>query len=102
MVNADPQRTPTFTMFANPDFFVISSACQLPGRGGRGGRSASTTTSPGATAIDGRHRQHLARHGRPGVANLGQTTRTWADHTDVRPTMLALLGLKDSYEQDGR
>jgi hypothetical protein len=27
---------------------------------------------------------------------------TWADHTDTRPTMLALLGLKDSYEHDGR
>jgi hypothetical protein len=36
------------------------------------------------------------------VRNLGQTSRIWADHTDVRPTMLALLGLKDSYEPDGR
>jgi hypothetical protein len=27
---------------------------------------------------------------------------TWTDHTDVRPTMLALLGLADSYQDDGR
>jgi hypothetical protein len=27
---------------------------------------------------------------------------TWADHTDIRPTMMALLGLKDDYVSDGR
>jgi hypothetical protein len=27
---------------------------------------------------------------------------TWTDHTDVRPTMLALLGLEDDYTHDGR
>ena len=26
----------------------------------------------------------------------------WTDHTDIRPTMLALLGLKDTYVSDGR
>src|SRR5262249_59752446 len=28
--------------------------------------------------------------------------KTWADHTDTRPTMLALLGLEDMYDHDGR
>ena len=37
----------------------------------------------------------------PGVKHLGQTSRTWSDHTDLRPTILALAGLKDSYEEDG-
>src|SRR5262249_24991543 len=37
----------------------------------------------------------------PGVRHLGDDP-TWADHTDTRPTMLALLGLTDSYEHDGR
>jgi len=27
---------------------------------------------------------------------------TWSDHTDDRPTMLALLGLKDDYQHEGR
>jgi hypothetical protein len=27
---------------------------------------------------------------------------TWSDHADVRPTMLALLGLTDPYVHDGR
>jgi hypothetical protein len=38
----------------------------------------------------------------PGVRNLGQTHDTWTDHTDLRPTLLALVGLHDSYVSDGR
>jgi hypothetical protein len=30
------------------------------------------------------------------------TTGTWADETDIRPTMMYLLGLRDDYEHDGR
>ena len=35
------------------------------------------------------------------VVNSG-TTGTWADETDIRPTMMYLTGLKDDYEHDGR
>jgi hypothetical protein len=35
------------------------------------------------------------------VADSG-TTGTWTDETDIRPTELYLLGLKDDYEHDGR
>jgi hypothetical protein len=38
----------------------------------------------------------------PGVKKLGGESSTWTDHTDVRPTMLALLGLADNYQDDGR
>jgi len=38
----------------------------------------------------------------PGVKQLGRNDNAFSDHTDVRPTMLALLGLKDSYVHDGR
>jgi hypothetical protein len=27
---------------------------------------------------------------------------TWSDHTDIRPTILALAGFRDDYETDGR
>ena len=37
----------------------------------------------------------------PGVRHDGNDT-TWIDHTDVRPTMLSLLGLQDTYAHDGR
>src|SRR4029078_2024010 len=38
----------------------------------------------------------------PGVRHLGETHRPWTDHTDLRPTMLALTGLQDDYGHDGR
>ena len=38
----------------------------------------------------------------PGVKAGGIDDTTWTDHTDVRPTMLALLGLEDDYTHDGR
>ena len=38
----------------------------------------------------------------PGVASLGLNNDTWSDHTDIRPTMMMLLGLKDDYSHDGR
>ena len=38
----------------------------------------------------------------PGVTNLGIDNTTWSDHTDIRPTLMVLLGLKDDYSHDGR
>ena len=31
-----------------------------------------------------------------------QNSGTWADHTDIRPTIIALTGLRDDYVTDGR
>jgi hypothetical protein len=36
------------------------------------------------------------------VVPTSGTTGTWADETDIRPTLLYLTGLKDDYEHDGR
>ncbi len=38
----------------------------------------------------------------PGVVNAGVDNSTWSDHTDIQPTMLALLGLRGDYAPDGR
>jgi hypothetical protein len=38
----------------------------------------------------------------PGVRVNGIDGQTWTDHADVRPTILSTLGLKDSYQDDGR
>jgi hypothetical protein len=38
----------------------------------------------------------------PGIKHLGQTDEIWSDHTDVRPTIMTLVGLKDDYASDGR
>ena len=90
MVNTDPKRTPTFTMFGNADFFFHDgerrrSAAQT---------SASTRSSPGTTAtIQEEIGEHVARHRRARRGARGVNDKVWADHTDTRPTMLSLLGL---------
>jgi hypothetical protein len=104
MVTADPLRTPTFTPFADPDWFFFAT----------GGGNCAT---PDACAfIPARTNSSFAwNHGDiqdeiastwigmvgPGVENGGDYTG-WTDHTDVRPTILTLLGLSDDYATDGR
>ena len=38
----------------------------------------------------------------PGVNTMGRFGDIFTDHTDIRPTMLTLAGLKDDYAHDGR
>ena len=38
----------------------------------------------------------------PGVAAKGVDAKTWTDHANLRPTIMALAGLKDDYVTDGR
>jgi predicted transcriptional regulator len=105
MVTADPLRTPTFTPFADPDWFFFASASP-----------ATCATQAACAFIPPRSNQSFAwNHGDiqdeiastwiglvgPGVRNGGDFTG-WTDHTDVRPTMLSLLGLSDDYTDDGR
>ena len=64
MVNSDPKRTPTFTMFGErrlllPDRERLQGPSPDPAS-----PSASTRASPGTTATPGRDRQHVVRHGR--------------------------------------
>ncbi len=98
MITADPARTPTFTMFANPNYYLFAYA--------------NNCTSPCITVQPGFAWNHgdvspdinttwLGMVG-PGVQRLGQVGTVWSDHTDTRPTMMELLGLKDDYSHEGR
>jgi len=106
MVTADPFRTPTFTPFADPDWFFFAS-----------GTPATCATQAACAFIPGRTSQSFAwNHGDlqdeiastwagyvgPGIRHLGDDNNIWTDHTDHRPTLLTMLGLKDDYETDGR
>ena len=105
MITADPARTPTFTPFADPDWFFFASNSPRTARRrprARSSRRRPTRASPGTTATS-RTRSASTWVGcvGPGVKNNGDDT-DWTDHTDVRPTMLCLLGLTDDYVHDGR
>jgi hypothetical protein len=100
MINADPKRTPTFTMFGNPDFFF-----QASNSGTCGGTSAECVDSTFAWNhgdVQDEIGNTWVGYVGPGVAIRGVDSSTWTDHTDIRPTINALLGLSDSYLDDGR
>jgi hypothetical protein len=100
MVNADPQRTPSFTYFANPDYFLSTFNTNCPSVGvGTPCVDYHFAYSHGDVTED-IGRTWLGIVG-PGVKHLGRTSDVWSDHTDLRPTILALTGLQDSYEPDG-
>ena len=97
MVTADSARTPTFALFADPNYFLFAGAanCTLcvsenpPFAWNHGDLSPDITTT------------WLGLVG-PGVDNLGVDGNTWSDESDIRPTIMVLLGLKDDYAHDGR
>jgi len=99
MVTADPQRTPTFTMFGNADFFMTASGF-TPSCG------ANPCVSPGFAWNHGDFQEEIGNTWLgmvgPGVDNNGVDSKTWTDHTNVRPTIMTLVGLQDDYLLDGR
>ena len=38
----------------------------------------------------------------PGITHRGPDGALWSDHTEMQPTMMAALGLRDDYQPDGR
>src|SRR6185312_3325045 len=98
MVTADPARTPTFTLFANPDYFLFAGApnctqacvAENPAFAWNHGDVSPEITTTWLGLVG------------PGVRHMGVDQSVWADHTDVRPTTMELLGLKDDYSHDGR
>src|SRR5262249_54740432 len=110
MISADPFRDPTFTPFADPNWFFFASTSQTTA-------PTACATEAACAFIPARGPSSFAwNHGDiqdeiastwvgyvgQGVDNLGITANVWTDHTDVRPNILNLVGLKDDYTHDGR
>ena len=99
MVNSDPARTPSFTAFGNPDYFITAGS-SVPSCGSNPCIDYHFAWSHGD--IQPEIATTWVGFVGPGFANNGIDTTTWTDHTNVRPTMLTLLGLNDDYRHDGR
>jgi hypothetical protein len=98
MFNADQQRTMTFTMFSQPDYyFQTFSPCPSPSQG---------CVNDGFAWIHGDYSNDIGQTwlglAGPGVKSGGIEDTTWTDHTDIVPTMMHLLGLSTDYQPDGR
>jgi len=98
MITSDPARTPTFTWFADPNYFFF--------HGGIGCGTSCVSVGPGFAWNHGDFQPEIVTTWLglvgPGVRNDGATGRLWSDHTDVRPTILSLTGLQDDYATQGR
>jgi hypothetical protein len=95
---ADPVRNPTFVYFADDNYYIAD----FP---------TSTCADCVVAKYAWNHGDDQANIGQtwigfvgPGVTNQnnGPDQTIWSDHTDVRPTMLSVLGLQDTYASDGR
>jgi hypothetical protein len=93
---ADPNRNASFAYFGDPNYFLTdfpSSTCL-------------TCINPAFAWNHGDIQPEIANTWLgfvgPGIEALGRTDAVWTDHTDVRPTMLAALGLRDDTVGDGR
>lgn len=101
MVTHSPQRTPTLTMFGNDDYFFETGnnrGCATP--------TDPVCEAPGFAWNHGDFQKQITRTWvamvGPGVKQLGRDDEVFTDHADVRPTLMALLGLKDDYVHEGR
>jgi hypothetical protein len=98
MITSDPARTPTFTLFADPNYFLFAGVpnCTSP----------CVTENPAFAWNHGDIQPEITTTWLgmvgPGVKEGGVDSNTWSDHTDIRPTMMVLLGLQDDYGHDGR
>jgi hypothetical protein len=98
MITADPARTPTFVLFADPNYFLFAGApnCNSP----------CVTENPGFAWNHGDVQPDITTTWfgmiGPGIDQNGVDNSTWSDHTDIRPTMMTLLGLGDDYSHQGR
>ncbi len=102
MVTASPARTPSFTVFGHPDYHLMTSGNRVD----CGQQPDCVRAAPEHAWSHGGFQEVMSRTwmamAGPGVRLQGRDDAVFSDHTDLRPTLLALVGLRDSYVHDGR
>ncbi|MBV8300982.1 MAG: hypothetical protein JOY68_03560, partial [Candidatus Dormibacteraeota bacterium] len=135
-VSGDGNRSPSFSFFPKPDFYMTAGTTDSPAcASGVTQANAHTNCSELNNGFAWNHGYYAPEINNnwlglvgPGVKNDGidgssaaqgpnssasansnpsldtsvNNSGTWLDETDVRPTVLAILGLKDDYINDGR
>jgi hypothetical protein len=96
ITTGDPVRNASFVLFADANYFLTDFPAN----------TCKTCINPLFAWNHGDIQNEIANTWLsfvgPGVRNRGQDDETWSDHADVRPTILSLVGLEDSYVHDGR
>jgi hypothetical protein len=97
MITSDPMRDAQFTDFGNSNYY-FQTYDQCTGQLICEGSGFAWNHGDIGTDINTTFLGFVG----PGVAHLGIDNKVWSDHTDIRPTMLSLLGLRDDYSHEGR
>jgi hypothetical protein len=116
MQTVDPLRLPTYSLFPKPDYYFSTSGANVSINNGfaynHGYYSPnidvtwSSFVGPGV-AVRGVDGPQPAAGNQPNDPNShntvpqASTAGTWVEETDLRPTLLHLVGLTDDYQTDG-
>jgi hypothetical protein len=105
MVTSDPARTPNITDFGNDDYFFEAFGDTTPCNQPDGGFVCFSENN-GFAWNHGNFQTQITHNWAavvgPGVQPNPNGADVFTDHTDLRPTLLSLLGLEDDYDHDGR
>lgn len=107
MVTADPARTPSFTMFGAQDYWFVSFGPNSPtadptAAWNHGGIQFDIATDFLGIVGPGVRKNSGGAQSDASSENGAGGGIEFSDQTDVRPTVLAMLGLQDDYSNDGR
>jgi hypothetical protein len=106
MVPSLPDRVPSFTMFGNDNYFDETSSTSTGQGKDCSQPPACVVEESGFAWNHGDFQKQITRTWfgmvGPGVQKQGRFDAVFSDHTDLRPTIMALVGLKDDYVHDGR
>ena len=116
MQTVDPLRTPTYSLFPKPDYFFSTTGSNVSINNGfaydHGYYSPNINVTwvgiagkgVAVNGVDGPDPAHGNQPSDPESTNTvpqASQVGTWVEETDIRPTMLNLLGLSDDYQSDG-
>jgi len=106
MLTKDQARNPTFTLFADDDFFITATSHTPAPCTDKITFVDCSNEQPGFNWNHGDFQEDIVHTWAalvgPGVEHQGRNGSFFSDHTDLRPTLLTLAGLKDDYAHDGR
>jgi len=106
MITFDPNRTPNFILFANPDYFLEAFGDTTPPCAPATNAASCFVEESGFAWNHGDFQNQITHTWLgmvgPGVRTLGRFGEIFTDHTDIRPTIISLANLKDDYSHDGR
>jgi hypothetical protein len=106
MVTFDPNRTPNFILFANPDYFLFATGKSSPACTPMTNAASCFVEESGFAWNHGDFQNSITHTWLgmvgPGVRHKGRFGEVFSDHTDIRPTILTLTNLRDDYTHDGR